>query len=204
MSGGCVRTHAAGTPAVGHWRVGRATVLALVGSGLPLLGHGAGPILAEFTTVAAVTATLFALSLHLASRQVSFLRLASTLVIGQMAMHGVLGLALGPPDLEHDWSHLAHAGVIGWASGAHGTAHMLAGNLLVDVCVAVLLYGWERSIWTWFRILALRLVRRVPTRVLDVVPDVPTVPLAHHVPLPRPVLLGPACGQRGPPTALPC
>lgn len=192
-----------GTPAVGHWRVGRATVLALVVSGLPLVGHGTGLVLAQLATVVAVTATLFALSLHLASRQVSFLRLASTLVIGQLAMHGVLGLALGPPDLAHDWSHLAHAGFIGWASGAHGTAHMLAGNLLVDVFVAVLLYGWERSIWTWFRILALRLVRRVPT-LLDVVPDVPTVPLTQHVPLLRPVLLGPASGQRGPPTALPC
>lgn len=184
--------------------MGRATALALVGSGLPLVGHGGGLVLAQAATIAAVAATLFALSLHLASRQVSFLRLASTLAIGQMAMHGVLGLALGPPDLEHDWSHLAHTGLIGWASGAHGTAHMLAGNLLVDVCVAVLLYGWERSIWTWFRILALRLVRRVPTLLRDLVPDVPTVPLTHHVPLLRPVLLGPASGQRGPPAALPC
>jgi len=192
-----------GTPAVGQWRVGRAAVLALVGSGLPLVGHGAGLILAQSATIVVVTATLFALCLHLASRQVSFLRLGSTLVLGQMAMHGVLGLALGPPDVVHDWSHLAHVGLIGWASGAHGTAHMLAGNLLVDVCVAVLLYGWERSIWTWFRILALRLVRRVPT-LLDVVPDVPAVPLTHHGPLLRPVLLGPASGQRGPPTPVAC
>ena len=197
-------TRDAGSPAAGHWRVGRATVLALVGSGLPLVGHGAGLVLAQSLTIAAVTATLFALSLYLASRQVSFLRLGSMLVIGQMAMHGVLGLALGPPDLGDDWSHLAHAGFIGWASGAYGTAHMLAGNLLVDVCVAVLLYGWERSIWTWFRILALRLVRRVRTPLLAVVPDVPAVPLTHHVPLLRPVLLGPASGQRGPPTAHPC
>ena len=204
MSTGRATTGAAGSPAAGHWRVGRAAVLAVVGSGLPLLGHGVGLVLARSATILAVMATLFALSLHLASKQVSFLRLGSTLVLGQMTMHGVLGLALGPPDLAHDWSHVAHVRFLGWASGAHGTARMLVSELLVDLFFAVLLYGWERSIWTWFRILALRLVRRVPNPQFAVVPDVPVIPPTHRVPLLRPVLLGPASGQRGPPAALPC
>jgi hypothetical protein len=153
--------------------------------------------------VAVVIAVLLALSMRLASRQASFVGLAGSLVSGQIAVHGALGL-LG--DGRH-WpveAFVGHNGSPQWLeslSGVNGTLAMVASHVLIALIAAVLLYGCESNLWAWFRIAALRLIRRI--LFFCVAPPPPKARVfrpAYRLQVLRLVSVCLTCGQRAPPT----
>lgn len=186
-------------PGTGRWRLIRGAVLALVCCGLPLYGYSPdrvadrGPVIAVMALLACV------LGVRVAASQVSFSGLTGAIVTGQLAMHGLLALTIDRPDPAEVWTYHPDLPRLEWLSGAHGTARMLASELLLDLVVAAVLYGCECSVWTWFRLAALRLLSPVPSLAPPLAPETPTVHPVCDTPAYRPLLLVSACGRRGPP-----
>jgi hypothetical protein len=152
--------------------------------------------------VAVVIAVLLALSMRLASRQASFVGLAGSLVSGQIAVHGTLGL-LGDGRHGPVEAFVGHNGSPQWLeslSGVNGTLAMVASHVLIALIAAVLLYGCESNLWAWFRIAALRLIRRILFICVAPPPEARIFRPAYRLQVLRPVSVGLTCGQRAPPT----
>ena len=190
-------------PGQGAWRVIRGGVMTLVCCVLALSGHDAFRDLGRASAIVVLGMGVLGLSLWMVGRQMSFPRLAGLSVIGQLAIHGLLGVTIDRPVPGEVWTYHAHLPALGWMLSAQTAAGVLEEDLLITLLVAAILCGGEYNIWAWFRRAARRLVVAPPQLIPLPTPDAPTLQPVCAAPTFAPLFCVSGLGRRGPPaTAL--
>ena len=190
-------------PAAGAWRTARGAVLALLCCTVPLLGHNPYGALHRAPDLVALTLLVTAVGVRMAGRQLSYLRVAAVLVVSHVAVHTLLSLSVERPAPGQVWTYRPDAPVPDLVPDAQVEVRVHALNLAVTLAVAAALCALDASLWAWFRLVALRLLCRIPDPCRCLAPERPSHRVVFEEPTRLTVrLLHAPQSRRGPPVVL--
>jgi len=190
-------------PAAGTWRTVRGVSLALLCCSVPLLGHNPYGALHRAPHLIALTLVVAAIGVRMAGRQLSYLRVATILVACHVVIHTLLAVTIERPVPGQVWTYRPEIPTPALVPSGDEDVQIHALNLAVTLTAAAVLCACESSLWTWFRISALRLLCRIPSLVRPLTPQPPGHRPVFEVPALVPCrLLKDPPRRRGPPEAL--